>query len=146
MRTTVTMNEVKLVRDIMGDARALRADLEKAMAHRFWEMTLSNFGIAGADRPRYWPPLSPAYAKKVGREVATLYVSGRLKGAVHQEGNTVSVSNADAPYALAHQFGSRKANLPARPYFPIKPNGDCMDFTYSQVVEAGQQELDKFLG
>jgi len=133
------------VSDFEAQALALfeskREPLELAMAKRFHEMTLSNFGVAGVDRPVHWKELSPAYAAKVKRTIATLYVSGSLKGAVHQEGNEVFVSNGEVPYALAHQYGYAPNNLPARPYFPIDESGECMPYTLSQVVDAAQNEL-----
>lgn len=129
---------------------AVKPMVELAMAERFKEMVLSNFGIAGADRPADWPPLSWRYALKVHRSIATLEVSGALKGAVKAghdgDAGYCSVSKADCGYALAHQFGYAPRNLPARPYFPVDADGEVMPYTQSQVQEAAEMALSKALG
>ena len=127
---------------------AVKPVVELAMAERFRKMVLANFGIAGADRPTDWPPLSWSYALKVGRSIATLEVSGALKGAVKAghdgDAGFCSVSNADVPYAMGHQFGSNR--LPARPYFPVDADGEVMPYTQSQVQEAAERALFRALG
>lgn len=143
MNINLRLNEQEMTDQIMSLAKSFTPAVESSMAERFKEMTLSNFGIAGADRPLDWPRLSPRYARKVGREIATLVVSGRLKGAIHTTENVVSVSNAQVPYATVHQEGGK--NMPARPYFPIRKDGTCMPYTLAQVKEAAQKELDKKL-
>lgn len=143
MNINLKLNEQEITEQILAIAKSVTPAVESSMAERFKEMTLSNFGIAGADRPLDWPRLSPRYARKVGREIATLVVSGRLKGAIHTEGNVVSVSNAQVPYAVIHQTGGK--NMPARPYFPIRKDGTCMPYTLSEVTASAQKELDSKL-
>lgn len=130
----------------MQNMEALRPAAHAAMGQRFHEIVLGNFGIAGVDRPMSWAPLSPAYAKKVGREIATLFVSGRLKdsimvGGANADSITVSVSNSSVPYATVHQNGGK--NMPARPYFPIDENGQVMPWTESQIVEAAALAISR---
>lgn len=119
-----------------------RPAVNEAMGRRFYEMVQGNFGVAGVDRPMAWAPLSPAYAKKVGREIATLDLTGALRSAVmiggfEGESVTVSVSDSDVPYATVHQNGSWR--MPKRPYFPIDDTGKVLPYTESQVVEAAQK-------
>lgn len=122
-----------------------RTPVQGAMAEKFFEIVRMNFGDFGFDRPIEWAPLSPDYARRVGREHATLLVSGRLAGAVKldvtEERGRVSVSDQDVPYALAHQYGSDRRNLPARPYFPIDENGNPMPKTLELVNEAAREAL-----
>jgi len=127
----------------------VRPKVNAAMGQRFYELVQGNFGVAGVDRPMAWAPLSPAYAKKVGREIATLDLTGALRSAVMIGGSegesvTVSVSDADVPYATVHQNGSWR--MPKRPYFPIDDTGKVMPYTAGQVTEAAQKVLTEELG
>lgn len=124
--------------------REARPAVNAAMDQRFYDLVQGNFGIAGVDRPMAWAPLSPAYAKKVGREIATLDLTGALRSAImvggpEGESITVSVSDSSVPYATVHQNGSYR--MPKRPYFPIDDQGKVLDYTASQVVEAAQKAL-----
>lgn len=127
---------------------ASRPALLDAMSAKFMQVVEWNFGIAGVDRPNAWAPLSPAYAKKVNREIATLRVTGALADAVKRGGTegesvTVSVSDSDVPYATVHQTGG--VRMPKRPYFPIGDDGQVLDWTERQVVEAAAEALGKEL-
>jgi phage gpG-like protein len=128
----------------------VKSDAQLAMAEAFERVTLANFGATGIDRPMSWQPLSPAYARKVGRTYATLEVSGTLKAAIKVDNSDldhskVSVSNADVPYATAHHFGNERGNLPQRPYFPIDDNGNLTPFTEAEVVEAARRTIERGL-
>lgn len=151
MRIELNIND----RDLVSVQTGLEAAIEEvrpvvleAMGDRTKELVLGNFGIAGADRPMAWAPLSPAYAKKVGREIATLKLSGALIDSIKQGGSegesvTVSVSDSDIPYASVHQTGGRR--MPKRPYFPIDDSGKVLDWSKSQIVEAAQNALEREL-
>jgi len=143
MNVALDIAMAPLERQITAQIKSAVDAVEHAMAVRFHELTLGNFGIAGVDRPIHWAPLSGAYARKVHRQIATLYVTGALKNAIKVERNVVSVSNDDVPYALAHQYGYAKGGLPARPYFPIRANGSCMPYTFSQLVEAAEKKFNE---
>lgn len=125
---------------------AVARPVEAAMAARFYQNVLMNFGEVGYDRPERWPGLSASYAKRMGRVFATLYVSGALYDAVklNPAEATVSVSNADVPYAMVHQFGGGN-NIPARPYFPIEEDGTLTRRSARDVrvaaIEALRREL-----
>lgn len=124
-----------------------RPAINEAMGKRFYEVLQGNFGIAGVDRPMAWAPLSPAYAKKVGREIATLDLTGKLRGAitttVTPESAVVSVSNDDVPYATVHQTGGTR--MPKRPYFPIDDRGEVLDYTAGEVTEAAARAMEREL-
>lgn len=134
---------------IMRDFEKLKSPVEDAMAEKFFQMVRLNFGNFGIDRPIEWAPLSPAYAKRVGREHATLFLSGSLEAAIKIESNPdvsrVFVTDNDVPYALAHQYGSEKKNLPARPFFPIDQNGVVMPFTLAEVQRSANEEVARLL-
>lgn len=127
----------------------VRPKVNAAMGQRFYDLVQGNFGVAGVDRPMAWAPLSPAYAKKVGREIATLDLTGALRSAIMIGGSegesvTVSVSDSSVPYATVHQNGSWR--MPKRPYFPIDDTGKVMPYTAGQVTEAAQKVLTEELG
>jgi phage gpG-like protein len=124
----------------------VRPAVNQAMAERFIELVHGNMGFAGADRPMAWAPLSPNYARKVGREVATLILTGALKDSIRSggfEGDSVevSVSDADVPYASIHQSGGTR--MPKRPYFPIDDSGQVLPWSASQVAEAAQKAIEQ---
>jgi len=132
-----------------------RPDALRAMRDRFYDIVVNNFGIAGAERPWSWHELSPEYAEKVGRTYATLEVTGALKaslmkGGVEGESTTVSMSDADRPYATAHHDGSPKGNrkhpgLPGRRVFPIEEDGSIMPWTQGEVQQAALDALARAL-
>lgn len=127
----------------------VKSPVQFTMAQRFRDLTLANFGIAGVDRPVAWPPLTYAYAQKMKREYASLFVTGRLHDAIQVGGSegdstTVSVSNSSVPYATVHQYGGGN-NIPARPYFPMDKQGNVMPYTFGEVVAAAQEELVRLL-
>ncbi len=140
---------------IMQRVEAIKPRVQGAMAARFAEIVLSNFGIAGADRPWHFERLTPEYAKKVGREIATLEVTGALKaslltGGSEGESTRVSMSNSSVPYALAHHDGSPEGNrshpgLPARRVFPLDESDNVLPWTQSQVQEAAANELARMI-
>lgn len=127
------------------DFWAVKSDAQLAMGVAFRDIVQDNFGPIGADRPSFWQALKPKYAKRVGRTFATLYVSGKLHNAVKldntkDEGCEVSVSNSTVPYALVHQFGGGN-NIPARPYFPVTPDGEVTPLTKAIVVQAAKDAV-----
>lgn len=159
MRGQLTISSSQLnqmERDIKDGMKPAIAAAELAMAETFQNCVLANFGPSGPYRPwSGWHPLSPAYAKKVGRTYATLEVSGRLKSSVfmqlNERGNfTVSADDSDVPYATAHQYGNPKGNrghpgLPAREYFPMDENNEVTRQVYDLCVNAAQEALERGL-
>lgn len=126
----------------------IKPEVHRAMGKRFFDLVQGNFGIAGVDRPMHWAPLSPSYAKKVGREIATLDLTGALRSAIliggaEGESITVSVSDSSVPYATVHQTGSIR--MPKRPYFPIDDQGEVLPYTTSEVVQAATDALEREL-
>lgn len=92
---------------------------------KFLEMTRANFGLSGPTREKPWPPLSKAYAKKVGSNSPTDKRSGKLMnsitlGPVQTDSVEIYTRNA---YAAAIAFGDPKKRLPARNYWPIENHG-----------------------
>ena len=128
----------------------VRQPVQAAMADTFFGVVESNFGSTGWDRGNDWQRLSPRYAKKVGRTLATLFVTGALKATLQKESNgegaaTVSMGNTgQVPYALAHHHGSPgnfgwtqpgSGDLPARRVFPLNPFNDEVNDRTKRLVE-----------
>lgn len=66
-------------------------------------------------RPTSWP------ARKKSKATNPLLIkSGDLRQGIHSQvqGDTAKVGSPTA-YAAAHQLGSTKRNIPARPFFPV---------------------------
>jgi phage gpG-like protein len=128
----------------------VREPVQNAMGEKFFEIVRLNFGQWGVDRPIEWAPLSRWYAKQVGRDYATLFLTGKLESSVKFETTPdcarVSVSDADVEYATRHQYGDDSRHLPARPYFPIDNSGDAMPFTREQVEQAARDEFARVIG
>lgn len=135
---------------LMFKFERVRQPVQEAMAEKFFEITRLNFGQFGVDRPVEWAPLEEKYAKKVGRDYATLSITGKLEGAIQMESDPdksrVFISKDDVPYALAHQYGYAPRGLPARPYFPIDAHGNLTPFTYGEVMAAARDAVERFIG
>lgn len=133
-------------REVLKLIKGAKHQVEAAMAARYHEIVLANFGESGVDRPIDWPPLGNVYAKLMGRTFATLYVTGALFDSVEIDPQSakVSVRNTGAvPYALVHQFGGR--NTPPRPYFPMTPDGTALPWTVQEVQQAAADALARAL-
>ena len=94
---------------------------QAAMATAFGDIAHRNFGLDGDDRAFEWPDLSPKYAKRVGRTLATEYLSGDLSASLQVDNDNPEFSEVslNTPYAVAQHDGNPENNLPARPVFPI---------------------------
>ena len=151
MTITVQVNQASLAAATERIAKSLedaKGAVQQKMASVFRDCVFANFG--GAERFVVAPyaPLSPSYARKVGRSYATLEVSGKLKGAIYtgisdDGAATVSVDNATVPYATIHQRGGR--NMPARPYFPVLEDGTVLPEVEEMVIQAAREELQRIL-
>src|SRR5882672_1036919 len=145
---------LRLVRDdLSGISRQLdivQRQMLAAMAREFVNITKSNFGVMGVDRPRRWPPLSPKYQKRIKYfGPPTLIRSGVLMNSIrigYIQNNRASVET-DVAYAAVHQFGGGN-NIPARPYFPVVewayPGGNEFKLTpYAQsaLERVAKQEM-----
>jgi len=79
-----------------------------------------NFDEEG--RPLPWPPLAPATLRQKPAGLRILQRSGRLRRSISTrvEGSAI-VASTDMPYAAAHQFGTPRRLLPARPFLVLTP-------------------------
>ncbi len=148
IEATMDQSEVNALSEHVQDQIEFAAmRVQAAMAAAYVDVIASNLGPWGIDRPFPWEPLSPGYAKKVGRKFATLYDTGAMARAVKTDNSKayaseVSISDGDVPYATAHQYGYPPNNLPARPYFPFNPQtGETTPFTLELVRQAAEDEL-----
>lgn len=138
---------------------AARQPVQSAMADAMHGIVLANFGSTGFMRPWDWQALSPAYARKVGRTFATLFVTGALKDTVRKDasGDSASVSMANnglVSYALAHHhgnpgnFGTTQAGsgeLPARRVFPLDEADQVLPEAVEMVTEAARKAAQEAL-
>lgn len=135
--------------------KAAKGYIEQRMAESFRDCVLENIG--GSERFVREPfhPLSPSYARKVGRSYATLEVSKKLRNwiliGMGDDGSaTVEVSNSDVAYATALQEGVPKGNrthpgLPARPYFPIDEDGTVLPEVAELISDRAREEVERIL-
>ena len=130
----------------------IKKPVQSAMADTLHGIVLANFGSTGFMRPWDWQRLSPAYAKKVGRTFATLFVTGALKSTVKKDdsGDAASVSMANnslVHYALAHHHGNPgnfgttpqgSGELPARRVFPLDEADHVTPEAVEMIVQAAR--------
>ncbi len=140
----------RVAQELERKIELMRSDVQLAMAEAFEETVLNNFGPVGEDRPFDWPPLSPAYAKKVGRTYATLYVTGAMKQAVKiesaMESADVVLSDSDCAYATPHhKLSAAPPGLPTRRVFPIDEANEVTPMTTAKVVNAADEALRRML-
>jgi phage gpG-like protein len=124
MTAEIYIDSQAFASSIMAEFNRVKIPCQAAMAEAVMETTRNNFGQSGEDRPVEWEALKDSrYAKKVGRDYATLNLNGELESSITFDG-----SNADAAvvycdnepvYATAHQYG--EGRMPERPFFPIVP-------------------------
>lgn len=115
-----------------------------AMAQAYLRLVQGTFGQHGEFRQSEWQPLSPRYAKRVGRPYATLYVSGRLYRSISASADAQAghVISEGVPYNLTHQQGYPPRNIPRRPFFPMWPNGQPTDLAVKTVTEAAMKAVN----
>lgn len=124
--------------------------IQGAMAERFFEITRNNFGFSGEDRPIEWEPLKDEkYAKKVGRDYASLFLTGDLESSINIDTSQVSGAvvwiDDGQPYAQVHQWGYEEGGIPARPFFPMFPDGSFTSYTFNEVTQAAEIEFNKIV-
>lgn len=152
MRARIQLNPGSLrglEREVKDRIKTAQGKTEFAMAETFLDCVLANFGATGKFRPwSGWPPLSPAYAKKVGRTYATLEVSGRLKESILIDATgrnfAVTADDSRVPYSTVHQWGGGN-NIPQREYFPMFDDGTVYQNVQDLVEDAARRKLQELL-
>jgi len=143
MTITATVDTSKFESDLAEKMNHAKVFTLEAMRDRLYEIVIGNFGAFPVDRPDWETNyLSMQYAKRVGRNVATMVESGSMRDAVMKGGTggnstSVSLSNSSVPYATVHHFGN--GNMPRRPVFPIEEDGTIRSFTQMSVINAANQ-------
>jgi phage gpG-like protein len=106
----------------------------------FLRQIKSNFGNAGGKyKETTWPPLSKAYAKRVGSSTPTLKRTGALQNSFQMNSpraNYIEVFTKNK-YAAAHLFGSKKQGIPKRNFMPIQ----FYQPTYSRLLMSAEKDL-----
>lgn len=132
-------------RSVLARIAKTKAPVHEAMSTQFRQCVYDNLGATGSFRVHQWALLSPAYARKVKRNYATLNVTGALRNGIKRTSNEdkgrVSISKADVPYALAHQWGAPEKGLPDRPYFPVRKDGSVLRGVVDLVLRAARMAL-----
>lgn len=142
--TLMPGEDMRLKAHVLAQIEGVRQQVQQKMSETYYSVVMDNMGKeAWANKP-----LSAAYARRVGRQLATLYVSGELKGSValDPEGANVSISNGAVPYATVHQFGGGN-NIPSRPYFPLEGADSPIGYeaTVNVVTQAAGEEIRRLL-
>lgn len=135
VQINVTVNLYPVIEALDG----LREPVQSAMADAMYGIVMGNFGESGLMRPWEWQALSSAYAKRVGRTYATLYVTGALKSTVTKssdsEAGRVGMANSGlVPYAMRHHKGDDI--MPSRRVFPLDSGNDVLQEAVKIVQEA----------
>lgn len=123
----------KKIKAMQNPQRALNA-----MGTALVSLAKRSFNEPGV-RALPWAPLAPGTIKqkqKQGRSEGILKRTGALfrsPRVVSVTGNTVTVGS-DRPYAKYHQLGTSK--MPARPIFPVTPDGKLTPLATKTVKAA----------
>jgi len=94
-----------------------------------YDLTVKTFGANGENRPAHWNKLKPKYAREYhgGDRTPTLILTGKMLASFrHTVGENKATLTNTVPYADAHQFGEEFRGLPARPYYPVTPDGESL--------------------
>lgn len=133
----------------------------RAMGTTLKAITEGTFHSVGASyRPAPWPPkrdgspsnlqksttLAKAFFLEVGTRSA-LVGNPMPYAAIHQFGGKIRPKNVKA---LKFQSGGRwwtvqEVTMPARPFFPIAPDGGLTSKAAARVLSAGQRALDRLI-
>ena len=99
-----------------------RRKLLLSAGQEFLRQIRSNLSTNTKYKEKQWPPLSPKYAKRVGRSQATLKQSGALYRSIQMNSprkNWVEIYTK-SPYAATHFMGDKRRNIPQRNFFPMQ--------------------------
>lgn len=147
MTVTVEIDESQVAESLNAKFAEVKIAAQDAMADRMYEIVDGNLGDSGNFRPKEWSQLiNKRYAKKVGREHATLRETGRMGATVDMvRGNSefASVFTNDE-VAAAHQYGLGKLKDVPRPFFPIR-DGNVTPEATAECVEACKAAINEIL-
>ena len=150
MTFELDISTMNLVEAIQAKFEEVRVPIRAAMAGRFAEICRENIGEGFvSNRPAEWPDLKPKYAKRVGRENATLFLtpdeaarvggeSGKLYNSIQVDpyGQDAAIVFSDCEYAAKQQK--------TRPFFPML-NGELTPYAIAEVTAAAQREAERLL-
>lgn len=172
---SITVNATS-VQTLLDRAKAAAVNPEpvmQAMGMTLKSITEGTFNSVGAGyRPRPWPPkadgkpsilqktttLAKSFRLTVGPTWATVSTD-RPYAAIHQFGGRTGPHKITPRRKKALAFTSAKfgnvvvrgvnhpgSNIPARPFFPITPEGRFTDAAGGLIVRAGERALARLLG
>ncbi len=104
--------------DITPSLDALASDDLKRRMLQGMATVVESMAVRAFDEPGLRPTSWPARKKAASHPL--LIKSGDLRQGIHSQvqGDAAKVGSPTA-YAAAHQLGSTKRNIPARPFFPV---------------------------
>lgn len=131
---------VKIARDSMTPAmqryaRKLKGRRKAELLEAIALVLAESCAKAAFDRPAARPS---SWAPKVDGTPATLRKDNLLSRSPRVVDVTPkrAILGSDRKYAAVHQFGSRKKNIPPRPYFPFGPDGKPTALGIKRAAEA----------
>jgi phage gpG-like protein len=111
---TLKLDEISPALDALADP-ALRRRCVQAAATVVESLAVRAFDEPGL-RPTSWP------ARKKSKATNPLLIqSGNMRQGIHTQmvGNDAAKVGTPVVYGAAHQLGSSKKGIPARPFFPV---------------------------
>jgi phage gpG-like protein len=142
--------------DLLAKARALQDTRPVLEAAGLQLVALTKRAFSDPSlRAAPWRPLKPAtIARKAkrGQSLEILRASGDLFQSItitKLTRNTVSVGS-NKPYAAVQQLGSKKqkgrgSGIPARPFFPVTPDGQLTPLARARVEATMARKIDSLL-
>ncbi len=106
--------------EITPSLHALADDKLKRRVVQAMGTVVESLGVRAFDEPGLRPTAWPARKKsKAGNPL--LIKSGNLRQSIHTQviGNDSAKVGTPVVYGAAHQLGSKKKGIPARPFFPV---------------------------
>lgn len=170
IRIVILLNQAQAVLDRAARSARNLETIMRAAGTALLSITLGNFNAAGADlRPIPWKPkadgtpttlkrsglLSSSFRLTVGRSSAEIS-NPTPYASIHQFGGRTAPHTIVPRGKKALAFTSAKfgnvvvrsvnhpgSNIPARPFFPITPDGGLTPEADRLIANAAQRQLDK---
>ena len=159
MENGVKVENLEEVQQMLAELAERLEDLRPALleaAQVIQNSTEEAFESGVSPWGKTWTPLASSTLDAKGASALNplstgkmLYESGRLRESLYisvgMDARSVEVGvNAHAkgyPYPAVHQFGTRDAKVPARPFLPMDSSGELERGVSEEILEAFQEYL-----